>query len=102
MKLRTLGLFLAICANTYGKNMIKVEAIGSSPKGQFIAFEEFGYLDEGKAPFSRIRVKNVWKNKYVNRPIRIIDEKEGLELEQVRAKTKKMAREELKEFNIST
>ena len=83
------------------KNVIKVKALGSSPKGQFVAFEEFGYLNGAKVPFARVRVKNVWKNKYVNRVIKVISEKEEMKLDQVRAKAKEMAREKLERYNIS-
>ena len=85
------------------KTMMRVSALGSSPKGQYVAFEEFGFLNNSKIPFSRIRVMNVWKNRYVGKEINVIsDKKNQLELEQVRAKAKKLAAERLKQFNIST
>ena len=65
-----------------------------------MAFEEFGYIDGSKSSFSSIRVKNVWKNKYVDRPIKVTSEKD--ELHQVRAQAKKLAAERLSKFNIST
>lgn len=107
MKFAIFTLFAVFSAQiqanqSYSNNIIKVMAIGSSPKGQFVAFEEFGYLNGSQTPFSSIRVKNLWKDIYVDRPIRVVSEDDGLGLDQVRAKAKKLAEESLRTFNIST
>lgn len=92
-----------LLGQAFAKTMIRVNALGASPKGQFVAFEEFGYLDNSTIPFSRIKVMNVWKNKYVGKTINVVsDKKNDLELDQVRAQAKKLAKEGLKRFNIST
>jgi predicted secreted protein len=83
-------------------NMVRVKAIGSSPKGQFVAFEEFGYKDGNrKVPFSKIRVMNMWKNKYVEKPVNIIGNSEKENLSNVRDRAKELAHQKLKKFNIS-
>lgn len=103
-----LSIFLLFSGSALAGNMIRVQALGSSPKGQYVAFEEFGYMDGLKAPFSQIRVKNVWKDRYVDQPIKVVDEgkeekqEDEMALEQVRAKAKSLAREKLKTYNIST
>ncbi|MBG60434.1 MAG: hypothetical protein CME67_07850 [Halobacteriovoraceae bacterium] len=99
IKLFSIGLILFSMA-AQAKDMIKVNAIGSSPKGQFVAFEEFGKMGASNTTFSYIRVKNVWKNKYVDRPIKVVSDKDDLNL--VRAKAKQLAKKRLEEFNISS
>lgn len=84
------------------KNLIRVKALGKSPKGQFIAFEEFGFKNDAQVPFSKIRVMNVWKDKYVIKTIYVTDPKNLMKLPQIRAKAKKLANKQLKAFNIST
>ena len=84
------------------KNLVKIKTLGKSPKGQFIALEEFGFRNNTKVPFSKIRVINVWKNKYVTKTIFVTDPNSEMKLEQVRAKAKKLAKKQLKAFNISS
>ncbi len=84
------------------KSLVRVKAIGSSPRGQFVAFEEFGYKNGRKTPYSKIRVMNVWKNKYVDKPVQVIGIIEEDRLNQVREKAKDLAVKKLKKFNIST
>ena len=81
--------------------MVKVKALGSSPKGQFIAFEEYGVKSNDGHSFSKIRIMNVWKNSYVESPVQVIGKKGVEELGQVRIKAKKIASKKLKKFNIS-
>lgn len=99
IKFLAAAIFLLSMAG-HAKDMIKVNAIGSSPKGQFVAFEEFGLMSGSKTSFSHIRVKNVWKNEYVDGPIKVTGDKDGLNI--VRAKAKQMAKKRLEEFNISS
>ena len=85
-----------------GNKMVRVKAIGSSPRGQYVAFEEFGYKDANrKYPFSKIRVRNMWKKKYVEKPVNIIGNPESDNLNQVRAKAKEIAKKKLEKFNMS-
>ena len=81
--------------------MIKVKAIGSSPKGQYVAFEEYGFKNGQTIPFSKIRVMNVWKGKYVEVPVHIIGTNEDSRLTSIRVKAKEMAKKKLKKFDIS-
>lgn len=88
--------------SVFAKNLIRVKAIGASPKGQYVAFEEFGFENDSKSPFSKIRVMNVWKNKYVTETIFVTDPNNEMQLDQIRAKAKQIAAEKLKAFDIST
>lgn len=102
MKLIILITLILGSLSVNAKNLIRVKTLGKSPKGQFIAFEEFGFKNDAKVPFSKIRVMNVWKNKYVTKTIYVTDPKNEMNLNQIRAKAKKLANKNLKAFNIST
>jgi predicted secreted protein len=83
------------------KTMVQVQALGSSPKGQYIAFEEFGYIGDAKKPFSRVKVFNVWKNKYVVEGVQVTPREEKLELNQVRSRAKNLAQKSLNKYHIT-
>ena len=98
-------LLIALCLilsaqHSFARSIVKVSHVGSSSKGQFVAFEEFGFSDD-KIPFSRIRVFNAWKNKYVSREFKATGVNAKESLESIRDKVKKLAIRELKTFNIS-
>ncbi len=82
--------------------MVRVKALGSSPRGQYVAFEEFGYKDGQRIPYSKIRVRNMWKNRYEGKAISVIGNKRTDRLNVVRDKAKDLATKKLKEFNITT
>lgn len=98
--LSSLLIASTISTNTQARNFVRVMAIGSSPKGQFVAFEEFGYQNGKTLPFSKIRIMNMWKNKYITAPILVVANKEADDLRQVRSKAKTQAQSFLKKYNI--
>lgn len=104
MKLAIIGAFIFAGTTTkvQAKNMIRIKAIGSSPRGQFVAFEEFGYMNDSRTPFARIRVKNVWRDKYVHQSDGVIADEDNKRLEHVRAKAIDLAKKQLEKFNINT
>ena len=95
----TLSLFLNIA---WAKSTVSVRPIGASPKGQFVAIEEYGYINSSKVPFSKIKIMNVWKQRYVG-PIIIVNGniKQTSNLSKVRAQAIKKAYRSLKKYNIS-
>lgn len=96
------SIFIATTVqNASASNLVRVMAIGSSPRGQFVAFEEFGYKNERKTAYSRIRVMNMWQNKYVYEPSQVIGNTEENNLRSIRTKAKSIALENLKKYNIS-
>lgn len=98
-----MGLFMvsATINTATARSVVRVKAIGASPRGQFVAFEEFGYKNGRKYPFAKIRVMNVWKSKYVADSIQIVSNDDKMNLGDVREKAKSIAITKLKEFNIS-
>lgn len=80
----------------------KVDSLGSSAKGQFIALEEYGYRPDKKAYFVEIKILNLWKKKFVGDVIRVESPAYSAKhLKESRMKAKKMAENQLKEFGIS-
>lgn len=101
-KLYVLLTALFVSQGVSAKTLVRINAIGASPRGQYVAFEEFGYKEGRKTPYSKIRVMNVWKNKYVEEPIQVIGTKKDEKLEEVRKKAKDLALRKFKKFNIET
>lgn len=101
-KLYVLLTALFVSQGVSAKTLVRINAIGASPRGQYVAFEEFGYKEGRKTPYSKIRVMNVWKNKYVEEPIQVIGTKKEENLEEVRKKAKDLALRKFKKFNIET
>lgn len=94
-------LATTISPQVKAKSLVRVMAIGSSPRGQFVAFEEFGYQNGRKIPFSKIRVMNMWKNTYVTEPVYIIGQENEDSLVNIRTKAKVQAVTQFKQFNIA-
>jgi predicted secreted protein len=83
------------------KNLVRVKAIGSSPKGQYVAFEEFGYKNGRKTAFSKIRVMNMWKNKMMSSPVQVIGNSQKNKLQDIRIEAKGKASLQFKKYNIA-
>lgn len=80
----------------------KVDSLGTSPKGQFIALEEYGYRPGKKSFFVEIKILNLWKKQFVGEVIRIeTPAYSDKYLKESRIKAKKLAEGQLKEFGIS-
>ena len=94
-------LLFSLTSVVSAKTTVKIKALGSSPKGQFVAFEEFGYKFGDSRPYSRIRIMNMWKNKYIGKPIQVIGTQKGVKLTHIRSQAKSLAREKLTKLNIA-
>ncbi len=69
MKLIVLSLLLT--TQVLAANKQKIDVLGTSSKGQFVAVEEYGYRPGTHMYFVIIRVMNVWKKEYVGDSIQI-------------------------------
>jgi predicted secreted protein len=94
------AFFVSTVNSVQASNLVRVKALGSSPRGQYVAFEEFGYKNGRKLPFSKIRIMNVWKNKYADKPVQVVGNTDGVNLNHVRIKAKSLAQKQLEKFNI--
>lgn len=86
-------------SRAFAKTSVRITPLGESPKGQFIAYEEYGYHAGGKIPFVKVRIMNVWKNTYVE----VLD-KEGAQderLESMRRKLREDSRALMSKYAIT-
>jgi len=78
----------------------KIDTLGASPKGQFIAVEEYGYQPDNKSFYVTIKILNIWRKEYVGEPVKVEMPAKGNILKDARQKAKEMAQEILKSYNI--
>lgn len=79
-----------------------IDTLGSSPAGQFVALEEYGYKSQTHTYYVSIKVLNVWTKEYVGEKIDVeLPAHRPHYLVKAREKAKVLAEEELKRFKIS-
>lgn len=79
-----------------------IDTLGSSPKGQFVALEEYGYKSNKHAYYVTIKIMNVWTKKYVGSTIKVErPAHRPIFLKKAREEAKLLAKEELEKFSIS-
>lgn len=99
--LKILVLIILISALPVQAKLVNINALGSSPKGQYVAIEESGYKLGSKLPFTRIRVMNMWKNKYVTKPVIVIGKEKDISLTSIRKRAFEKAVVQFKKYNIN-
>lgn len=78
-----------------------IDTLGTSPKGQYVALEEYGYKSQSHSYYVRIKVINVWKKEYVGKEIAVeLPAHRPNYLKKARSKARILALEELKRFDI--
>jgi len=101
-KLKYLILFLLLAnqAQSEVTEMVRIKAIGKSPRGQFVAFEEYGYESSNiKRPYSNIKIINMWKNQVMKQYSNYSEVDSTLE--EIREKSFTRGQKIFKEFNIA-
>ncbi|HLT21829.1 MAG TPA: hypothetical protein VKZ84_00225 [Bacteriovoracaceae bacterium] len=97
-----LFFFLFFSSTAWGIVHHKVDSLGYSAKGQYIALEEYGYRPDKKAYFVEIKILNLWKKKFVGDVIRVESPAySDKHLKESRMRAKKLAEGQLKAFGIS-
>jgi predicted secreted protein len=77
------------------------DVLGTSPKGQFVALEEYGFHPGRQVYYVTIRVMNVWRKIYVGRTIKVELPAEGPGgMIKAREKAKLLSVDELKKFKV--
>jgi predicted secreted protein len=85
----------------FSKDRQIIEAIGVSPKGQFIAVEEYGFDSYEQSYFSRIKFVNVWKKKSISEMIEVRRKPIAeIDLIQIRKEAKEKALKLIEKYNI--
>ncbi len=79
-----------------------IDTLGASPKGQFVALEEYGYKSMNHSYYVKIKVMNVWTKRYVGKEIEVeLPAHRPVYLKKARQKARVLAQEELHKFHIS-
>lgn len=78
-----------------------IDTLGVSPKGQYVAIEEYGYKAQNHSYYVRIKIMNVWKKEYVGKSVEVeLPAHRPVFLEKARSRAKVLAFEELSRFKI--
>lgn len=97
----TFVLFLGISSGAFANQHNKIDTLGMSKAGQFVALEEYGYKPNSHSYFVTIKIMNVWTKEYVGSTVEVEASAFKTEnLNQAREKAKKLASEDLKKFKI--
>jgi predicted secreted protein len=95
-----LALFL-LCIPTLAGDYAKLNFIGFSTNGKYLAFEEYGVQDGSGFPYSSFYIVNVDTNSFAVKPFETRLENENATQAQARAKAKLAAAAALKKFGIA-
>lgn len=102
MKVQWLGLLLLFSTQIWAGDHQMIDSLGISPKGQYIALEEYGYKNDKHTYYVEIKIMNVWKKEYVGSTTKVeLPAHRPEYLTKARLRAKSLASEELKKFNIS-
>lgn len=97
-----LVLCLLMFTNAYAVNKQKIDVLGTSSKGQFVAIEEYGYRAGTHMYFVSIRVMNVWKKEYVGDKIQVeLPATRPYFLKKARAEAKELAQNTFRKYKIN-
>lgn len=79
-----------------------IDTLGASPKGQYVALEEYGYKAQTHSYYVKIKFMNVWKQSYVGTPIEVeVPASRKSFLNEARTKARILAKDQLSNLGIS-
>ncbi len=94
-------LLLGMSTQAFAKQHNKIDTLGMSKAGQFVALEEYGYKANTHSYFVTIKIINVWTKEYVGSTVEVEEPAlRPISLNQAREKAKKLASDDLKRFKI--
>lgn len=80
----------------------KIDTLGASKAGQFVALEEYGYKNHTHTYFVTIKILNTYTKEYVGSTVEVEEPALGpAKLSDARSKARILAAEDLKRFKIS-
>lgn len=98
----TFILFLLSATAAFGKQHNKIDTLGTSRAGMFVALEEYGYKPTTHSYFVTIKILNTYTREYVGSKIEVEEPAlKPINLEKARERAKKLASDDLKKFKIS-
>lgn len=97
----TFVLFLGFATQAFANQHNKIDTLGMSKAGQFVALEEYGYKANTHSYFVTIKIINVWTKEYVGSTVEVEEPAlRPVSLNQAREKAKQLASDDLKKFKI--
>lgn len=97
----TFVLFLLTSFSSFAGQHNKIDTLGYSKAGQYVALEEYGYKKNTHTYFVSIKIINVWTKEYVGTAVEVEEPAHSpLKLSEARAKARRLASEDLKRFKI--
>jgi len=99
--MRTLLFIYLVSTLAHSAEHMMIDTLGASPKGQFVALEEYGLKSESKKYFVQIKIMNVWTKEYVGKEVIVEIPAMQANLVKARQKAKLMAQDQLSKFKIS-
>lgn len=98
----TFVLFLTLSFQSWGSQHNKIDMLGMSKAGQFVALEEYGYKASIHSYFVTVKIINVWTKEYVGSKVEILEPAvHPTKLAEARAKARKLATKDLRFYKIS-
>lgn len=98
----TFILLLMTATAAFGKQHNKIDTLGASKAGMYVALEEYGYKATTHSYFVTIKIINTFTKEYVGSKVEVEEPAlRPINLERAREKAKKLASEDLKKFKIS-
>lgn len=92
---------MLMLSNAYAVNKQKIDVVGISSKGQFVAIEEYGYRPGTHMYFVTIRVMNVWKKEYVGDKVQVeLPATRPYVLKKARLEARELAENTFKKYKI--
>lgn len=98
----TFVLILGFASAAFGGQHNKIDTLGVSKAGQFVALEEYGYKASSNSYFVEIKIINVWTQEYVGKVFKVEARADRpVNLDQARVKARTLASDDLRRFKIS-
>jgi predicted secreted protein len=93
-------LILVLAASIFAGDFAKLEVIGFSADGRYLAFEEYGTLDGSGFPYSNVYFVDTAKNAFAAAPARVRLERETATEAQARRQAATLAAKSLAAYRI--
>lgn len=98
--IRALFLILVCSASLVAGDFAKLEVLGFSQDGRYLAFEEFGTLDGSGFPYSSIFFIDTSKNSFAASPVTVRIDRENASEAAARSRAGLLAAKSLRQFRI--
>jgi predicted secreted protein len=92
---------LLMSFSSWGSEHQRINTLGVSKKGQFVAIEEYGYLPTSNTYKVSIRILNVWTKEFVGESVALEEPARRADsLQTMRERARFLAHGEMAKFNI--